>query len=101
LPPLILATDWLHDGEHLAYLLAGYLYFLPVVGSEPARWRPSLFGRYLLLLVAMPADIVTGAVLMLTRPFGGYSAADAHAAGVIMLACSETGMTALALLLAA
>lgn len=101
LTPLILATGWPHDGEHLAYLVAGYLFFLPVVGSEPARWRPSLFGRYLLLLAAMPADIATGAVLMLTRPFGGYSAADVHDAGIIMLGGSELIMTTLALLIAA
>jgi cytochrome c oxidase assembly factor CtaG len=100
LTPLILARGWRHDGEHLAYLAAGYLFFLPVVGSEPARWRPSLLGRYLLLLAAMPADIVTGAALMLARPFGGYGAADVHAAGVIMLAGSELIMTALAVLLA-
>ena len=100
LTPLILATGWLHDGEHLAYLVAGYLFFLPVVGSEPARWRPSIFGRYLLPLAVMPADIVTGAALMLARPFGGYSAADVHAAGVIMLAGSELIMTALAVVLA-
>jgi cytochrome c oxidase assembly factor CtaG len=101
LTPLLLATGWLHDGEHLAYLVAGYLFFLPVVGSEPARWRLPLFGRYLLLLAAMPTDIVTGAALMLARPFGGYGAADVHAAGVIMLAGSELIMTALAVLLAA
>lgn len=101
LTPLILARGWLHDGEHLAYLVAGYLFFLPVIGSEPARWRPSLFGRYLLLLAVMPADIVTGAFLMLTRPFGGYGAADVHDAGIIMLGGSELIMTALALLIAA
>ena len=100
LTPLILATGWLHDGEHLAYLMAGYLFFLPVIGSEPARWRPPLFFRYLLLLAAMPADIVTGAALMLDRSFGGYSTADVHVAGVIMLAGSELIMTALAVLLA-
>ena len=100
LTPLILATGWLHDGEHLAYLMAGYLYFLTVVGFEPARWRPSLFARYLLLLAAMPADIATGAALMLARPFGSFSASDVHAAGVIMLAGSELIMTSLALLLA-
>src|SRR6185437_445541 len=100
LTPLILATGWLHDFEHLAYLVAGYLFFLPVAGSEPARWRLSLFARYLLLVAVMPADIVTGAYLMLTRPFGGYSAADVNAAGVIMLAGSELIMTVLAGLLA-
>jgi putative copper resistance protein D len=100
LSPLILAAGWPHDAEHVAYLAAGYLFFLPVVGSEPTRWRPSLFARYLLLLAAMPADIATGAVLMLVRPFGGYSAADVHTAGLIMLSGSEALMTALAVLLA-
>jgi cytochrome c oxidase assembly factor CtaG len=101
LTPLILATGWLHDGEHLAYLVAGYLFFLPVVGSEPTRWRPSLFSRYLLLLVATPADIIVGAAFMLASPFDGYSTGDVHVAGVFMLAGSELIMTALALLLAA
>jgi putative copper resistance protein D len=100
LTSLLLATGWLHDGEHLAYLVAGYLFFLPVVGSEPARWRPPLFGRYLLLLAAMPADIVTGASLMLSGPVGGYRTADVHDAGIIMLGGSEVIMTALAVLLA-
>jgi|tagenome__1003787_1003787.scaffolds.fasta_scaffold20923901_3 cytochrome c oxidase assembly factor CtaG len=100
LTPLILATGWLHDGEHLAYLAAGYLFFLSVIGSEPAGWRPSLFSRYLLLLAAMPADIATGAALLLVRPFGGFGAADVHVAGVIMVAGSELIMTTLAILLA-
>jgi len=101
LTPLILARGWLHDGEHLAYLVAGYLYFLPVIGSEPARWRPSLFTRYMLLLAAMPADMVVGAAFMLAGPFGGYGASDIHIAGVIMLAGSDLIMTALAAVLAA
>jgi hypothetical protein len=49
----------------------------------------------------MPADVVTGAALMLARPLRGYAAADVHAAGVIMLAGSELIMTGLAALLAA
>jgi cytochrome c oxidase assembly factor CtaG len=100
LTPLLVATGWLHDSEHLAYLVAGYLFFLPVIGSEPARWRPSLFGRYLLLVAAMPADIATGAFLMLSGPIGGYHVADVHDAGLIMLGGSELVMTALALLIA-
>jgi putative copper resistance protein D len=65
---LLLARGAVHDGEHVAYLAAGYLYFLPVVGSEPIRRRVSVLGRYLLLLVAMPANIATGAVLHAARP---------------------------------
>ncbi len=97
---LLLARGAAHDAEHCAYLAAGYLYFLPVVGSEPIRWRVPVLGRYLLLLAAMPADIATGAVLMLHGPLGPYAAADVHAAGVIMLAGSDLVMTGLAVALA-
>jgi cytochrome c oxidase assembly factor CtaG len=100
LTPLILATGPPHDAEHVAYLVAGYLFFLPVIGSEPTRWRPSLFARYLLLLAAMPADMVTGAAYLLARRFGDYSAADVHLSGLIMLAGSDVIMVALAALLA-
>jgi cytochrome c oxidase assembly factor CtaG len=98
---LILARGEAHDAEHVAYLLAGYLYFLPVIGSEPVRWRLPVLGRYLLLLAGMPADLVTGAVLMLRGPFGRYGAADVHDAGVVMLAGSDLIMTGLAVVLAA
>jgi cytochrome c oxidase assembly factor CtaG len=89
-----------HDLEHVAYLLAGYLFFLPVIGSEPARWRVGALGRYLLLLAAMPADIATGAVLMLRGPLYGYGGGDVRAGGLVMLAGSDLIMTALAVAVA-
>jgi cytochrome c oxidase assembly factor CtaG len=98
---LLLADGAAHDAEHFLYVAAGYLYFLPVIGSEPISWRMSALGRYLLLLAAMPADIVTGAVLMLHGPLGPYAGADVQAAGIIMLAGSELIMTGLAVVLAA
>jgi cytochrome c oxidase assembly factor CtaG len=98
---LILARGAVHDAEHGAYLLAGYLYFLPVIGSEPVRWRPPVLGRYLLLLAGMPADLLTGAVLMLHGPLRPFGAADVRDAGVIMLAGSDLVMTGLAVVLAA
>jgi putative copper resistance protein D len=98
---LLLAGGAVHEAEHAAYLAAGYLYFLPVVASEPIRWRVPALGRYLLILAAMPADMATGAVLMLHGPLGPYTAGDVRAAGVIMLAGSDLIMTGLAVALAA
>ena len=101
---LAAARGAVHDAEQLSYLVAGYVYFLPVIGSEPVRWRVPLYGRYALLLAAMPADLATGAVLMLRGPLAhhiaGYSGASVRAGGLIMLAGSELLMTALALALA-
>ncbi len=62
---LVLENAAIHDGEQVLYLLVGYLYFLPVIGSEPIRWRVSILGRYLLLLITMPVDTVVGVTLML------------------------------------
>jgi putative copper resistance protein D len=41
---LVLENAAVHDAEHALYLMTGYLYFLPIVGSEPIRWRTSTLG---------------------------------------------------------
>jgi putative copper resistance protein D len=97
---LLLAHGALHDAEHGMYLVAGYLYFLPVVGSEPLRWRLSALARYMLIVAVMPADMATGAVLMLHGPLGQYGGDDVRTAGLIMVAGSELIMAALAMALA-
>ncbi|MBV9446508.1 MAG: cytochrome c oxidase assembly protein [Streptosporangiaceae bacterium] len=92
---LVLENPALHAAEHALYLVTGYLYFLPVIGAEPLRWRPSLLGRYLLLLVAMVPDTAVGVILM------SFVQSDLHEGGLIMLAGSDLIMTALAMALAA
>jgi len=64
---LVMTHDWAHQGEHVLYLAAGYLYFLPLIGREPIRWRVSYPTRLFLLFMAMPVDAFTGLVL------GSYS----------------------------
>lgn len=109
---LVLADEAVHDAEHAAYLVAGYLFFLLVIGSEPLRWRLSGMGRFLLLLVVMPVDLAVGAALMSLpavpfpaylragRAWGPAPLADLHDGGLIMLAGSELIMTGLAIVLA-
>jgi putative copper resistance protein D len=53
----------LHNAEHVLYLAVGYLFFLPVLGREPIRWRLSYPIRILVLVLAMPVDTFTGLVL--------------------------------------
>jgi putative copper resistance protein D len=60
---LVLANDAAHQAEHALYLAAGYLYFLPLIGREPIRWRVSYPSRIFLLFVAMPVDAFTGVAL--------------------------------------
>jgi putative copper resistance protein D len=59
----VLSSDAVHDAEHVLYLVAGYLYFLPLIGREPIRWRVSYPTRIFLLFVAMPVDAFTGLAL--------------------------------------
>jgi len=47
-----------HQAEHVLYLVVGYLYFLPLIGKEPIRWKVSYPLRLFLLFIAMPVDAV-------------------------------------------
>ncbi len=60
---VVLSNDTVHDAEHVLYLVVGYLYFLPLIGREPIRWRVSYPSRIFLLFLAMPVDAFTGLVL--------------------------------------
>ncbi len=92
---LVMTNPALHDAEHALYLVVGYLFFLPILGSEPIRWRLSYPIRFVMLVVAMPVDTFTGLVLGTEntpmkgmsgmRPAGSPSpVADLHAGGAVM-----------------
>ncbi|HEV2450961.1 MAG TPA: cytochrome c oxidase assembly protein [Streptosporangiaceae bacterium] len=90
----VMTNGALHDGERALYLVVGCLFFLPLLGREPVRWRLSYPVRLLVLFLTMPVDTFAG--LMLTysaapmagmgpRPSwapGGLS--DLHAGGAVM-----------------
>jgi len=96
-----------HNAEHVLYLLAGYLYFLPLLGSEPIRWRMSYPGRFLLLALTMPVDTFVGVVLIQAnhelfpayadahRTWGPGLVADLHDGGAIMWIGGDAIMFAL------
>ncbi len=52
-----------HNLEHVGFLLIGYLFFLPILGKEPIRWRLSYPVRFVVLVLIMPVDTFTGLVL--------------------------------------
>ena len=93
---LVMTNPALHNAEHALYLIVGYLFFLPILGSEPIRWRLSYPIRFVMLVVAMPVDTFTGLILgtentpvkgMTTalRPPGSLTpVADLHAGGAVM-----------------
>jgi cytochrome c oxidase assembly factor CtaG len=92
---LVMTNPALHNAEHALYLVVGYLFFLPILGTEPIRWRLSYPIRFVMLVVAMPVDTFTGLVLGTentpikgmtgVRPAGSAGpVADLHAGGAVM-----------------
>jgi putative copper resistance protein D len=91
-----LEHEWVHNAEHVLYLVAGYLYFLPLLGSEPIRWRMSFPSRFFLLALSMPVDTFVGVVLLQAnhelfpayadahRTWGPSPVSDLHLGGAIM-----------------
>jgi cytochrome c oxidase assembly factor CtaG len=91
---LVIQHDAVHEGEHVLYLVVGYLYFLPLVGKEPIKWKVSYPLRLFLLFLAMPVDAFTGVVLgsyqtdpflpMAPRNWGPTPLNDIHQGGAVM-----------------
>ena len=52
-----------HNSEHALFVLIGYLFYLPILGTEPIRWRLSYPVRFVLLVLLMPIDTFTGIAL--------------------------------------
>jgi cytochrome c oxidase assembly factor CtaG len=91
---LVMEHEAVHEGEHVLYLVVGYLYFLPLVGREPIKWRVPYPLRLFLLFLAMPVDAFTGVVLgsyqtdpfaaMAPRSWGPSAVNDLHQGGAVM-----------------
>lgn len=98
-----------HQLEHVMYLVAGYLYFLPLLGSEPIHWKMSFPTRFLMLAMTMPVDTFVGVVLMQAnhelfpayrdqpRSWGPGLVTDLHAGGAIMWVAGDAIMFVLVL----
>ncbi len=85
-----------HNAEHALFLLIGYLFFLPILGREPIRWRLSYPVRFVILVLLMPVDTFTGLALgygsasspgVPTGPRPGWAPSpisDVHLGGALM-----------------
>lgn len=59
-----LETPWLHDIQHLTFIGAALLFWWPVIGADPARWRLPHPARLFYLFLAMPQNSFLGIALM-------------------------------------
>jgi putative copper resistance protein D len=91
-----LENRWLHDLQHLSFLGAALLFWWPVIGADPARWRLPHPVRLFYLFLAMPQNSFLGIALMsapvalyphyLTnlRDWGPTPIADQNVGGMLM-----------------
>jgi putative membrane protein len=85
---LSLRHAWLHDLVHLHFVVVGCLFFWPIVGLDPVRWRLPYGARLLYVIVALPFHSIAGLALTLSSaPLwpGWHTVADQQAGGGVML----------------
>ncbi|HYM52025.1 MAG TPA: cytochrome c oxidase assembly protein, partial [Candidatus Dormibacteraeota bacterium] len=86
----------LHYVQHASFLVAALLFWWPVIGADPSRWRLPYPLRLFYLFLAMPQNSFLGVALMsaptvlyshyLTnlRPWGPSALADQSVGGILM-----------------
>jgi len=91
-----LENPGLHDVEHLSFLIAALLFWWPVVGVDPSRWRLPYAARLFYLFLAMPQNSFLGVALMsapavlyshyraVERTWGPTPLADQNVGGALM-----------------
>ena len=81
--PYSVAHPLFHDGAHLWFFLVGYLYWHPLVGLDPARWRWPYPVRIGSLFLGMPFEAFLGiSISDLRTPLAPINTlADTHTAG--------------------
>lgn len=72
-----------HDGSHLIFLVVGYIYWQPLIGGDPTRWRLAPPVRILAVFLGMPFEAFLGiAIRMATQPIDPINTlANTQAAG--------------------
>ena len=86
----------LHSVEHLIYLVAGVLFWWPLIAADPMRWRLSPIGRMAYLAAQMPFNTAVGLAIyfapgilyphyaLIGRTWGPDPLTDQQIAGIVM-----------------
>jgi cytochrome c oxidase assembly factor CtaG len=91
-----LENDLVHSFEHMLYLVSGLLFWWPVIGLDPARWRLRPAWRMVYLAAQMPPNSALGLIIYfapnilyphyatLGRSWGPDPLIDQQVAGLVM-----------------
>jgi putative copper resistance protein D len=101
---LTLEYESLHNAEHLAFLIVGYLFWRQIFGNDPNCYRLHPAMQFFYLFMAIPIDTFTGlslassakeifpAYLATHRTWGPSYVDDLHIGGSIMWVVGDTLM---------
>jgi cytochrome c oxidase assembly factor CtaG len=101
---LTLEHESIHNAEHLAFLVVGYLFWRQVFGNDPNRYRLHPAMQFFYLFLAIPIDTFSGlslasetheifpAYLATHRAWGRSYVTDLHVGGDIMWVVGDTLM---------
>ncbi len=101
---LTLEHESIHNAEHLAFLVVGYLFWRQVFGDDPNRYRLHPALQFFYLFLAIPIDTFTGlslagatkelfpAYFATHRTWGPSYVVDLHVGGDIMWVVGDTLM---------
>jgi cytochrome c oxidase assembly factor CtaG len=97
-----LEHNWLHELLHLQILIAGCLFFWPLLGLDPLPGRISYPARMLVTFLSLPFHAILGLSIMLQtsliagdyyrtlgRPWGPSLSADQYAGGGVLWASGD------------
>jgi putative copper resistance protein D len=101
---LTLENNGLHNAEHLAFLIVGYMFWRQIFGNDPNCYRLHPAMQFFYLFLAIPIDTFTGlslagstkemfpAYLATHRTWGPSYVNDLHIGGSIMWVVGDTLM---------
>jgi putative copper resistance protein D len=101
---LTLEHESIHNAEHLAFLVVGYLFWRQVFGDDPNKYRLHPAMQFFYLFMAIPIDTFTGlsltgatkelfpAYLATHRTWGPSYVTDLHLGGTLMWVAGDTLM---------
>jgi putative membrane protein len=92
---LALREPLVHAAEHLAYLVAGLAFWIPLVGADPLPHRAGPVARLVWLLAAMlPMGLVGARLLTGGAAYPSYSLSDQRTAAGLMWGAGSLLMAA-------
>jgi putative copper resistance protein D len=89
-----------HEFVHIYFLACGLLFWVPLLGADPATWRPSHRLKVALLAIGVPAYVAIGAGMLAEGKWisPGHTLSDIRR-GTLAMAIGGIGLTLAGLLL--